>query len=455
VPLYYFKQGNSLYFASRVPLLLDKLGFKPVLNRRWLAHALLSAVDMGGPVQNETLYRGVNSLAAGCYYRWTMSRFHCVRYLSLNSAFPFVPKSKKEAYECFDALLSQAIDRSLTAVPQLAVELSGGLDSSLVTAMVAERVPRLVAYQHVVDQGGDQASLRVKALTSAPHIEYQALDGRNFDMPYAMANAVQRYGMPVLGLYPLFAETLYRSAAGSRLLSGFGGDQCLSDRGGRYLRSLLRQRAYRSLYDVCATDTTGCITAWRRLWLAATRDIGLNSTKGTKAPRFLLQSELAVEIKELLLQRAAVNREVSQQPWSVQQWQQLYGLDSEHVHRRLECSSVLAAAYGVDYAYPLLDRDLVDYVLAMPAQWRFEYRQGRLLLRRALSVYLPEKLMQHFAKQEAVVPGALKKFDQTAWQQRDLATPFAAYSAERHASLQKGLARRYWCILAMLEKVLE
>jgi hypothetical protein len=91
----------------------------------------------------------------------------------------------------------------------------------------------------------------------------------------------------------------------------------------------------------------------------------------------------------------------------------------------------------------------------MPAQWRFEYRQGRLLLRRALSVYLPEKLMQHFAKQEAVVPGALKKFDQTAWQQRDLATPFAAYSAERHASLQKGLARRYWCILAMLEKVLE
>lgn len=142
-PLYWSWDGQSLCFGSELSIFLDSDGRQCKLDRpaflRFLAHSYY-----GG---DETPLHGVRKLWAGCLLTLRPDEAPQVeRYWESLPGRPWQAWTLDAALERFDALFSDSCRISLRAdVPQ-GVFLSGGIDSTLVTAVCAELDPEIRTY---------------------------------------------------------------------------------------------------------------------------------------------------------------------------------------------------------------------------------------------------------------------------------------------------------------------
>lgn len=137
-PLYYAEHEGSLLVASTVRAL-----FALGVPRSWDEDALHQVLSMQYARPGETLFRGVQSLRPG--WRLVADRDRIVTEPAVELAFavspepPNEPLSEARAVERFRELLRDAVRERLEADVPVAFQLSGGLDSSAVVALAAER----------------------------------------------------------------------------------------------------------------------------------------------------------------------------------------------------------------------------------------------------------------------------------------------------------------------------
>jgi asparagine synthase (glutamine-hydrolysing) len=139
-PLYYCQRGDRLYFASEIKALLEIPGFTRTLNHEALHH-FLSLKHVPQPL---TIFGGIAALPPAHTLTFETGKPPQVsRYWDLD----FTPSAKAEAMsedemvDRFLALLRQGVERRLMSDVPIGFFLSGGLDSSLSTALAAELSP--------------------------------------------------------------------------------------------------------------------------------------------------------------------------------------------------------------------------------------------------------------------------------------------------------------------------
>ncbi len=88
--------------------------------------------------------------------------------------------------------------------------------------------------------------------------------------------------------------------------------------------------------------------------------------------------------------------------------------------RTAECS-IVAATYGVEYQWPLLDRRLVQQYLSTPAIWKFGEGYGRYLHRRAVEGIVADKIA--WKRDKSMQSGSGRRQLQPPPQQPRLAAP--------------------------------
>lgn len=141
-PLYYAKLGGRFYWASEIKVILSHPTFPKEMNRRAIPH-YLSMVMTPAP---ETMFEHVMKLEAGCWMRVNSDGDAITeRWWDLLDAGD-IDRSITEAKAIEDIrfLLRRAIkDRMMSDVP-FGVFLSGGIDSSLNVALMAELMDRPV-----------------------------------------------------------------------------------------------------------------------------------------------------------------------------------------------------------------------------------------------------------------------------------------------------------------------
>ena len=133
-PLYWWSDGNALLFASEMKSLLRH----PALRSRKVNRAGIAQVLVTRYVSRPaTLFEGVSRLPEGC----------CME-LTVHGEFPVAPVrywdvryrpeqvSLEEATEQLDALLKRTVEMQLMADVPLGMQLSGGVDSSIVVALM-------------------------------------------------------------------------------------------------------------------------------------------------------------------------------------------------------------------------------------------------------------------------------------------------------------------------------
>ena len=133
-PLYYTINAGRLMFASEVKALLAHPDVKPRVNRMGLWQLVfLSPVTLIG----STVFRDIYALEPACHAVWRNGKLSKRTYWELE-AMPF-EADEEEAAGAVCELLTDAIHRQLATDAPLCCLLSGGLDSSIVSSVVAKQ----------------------------------------------------------------------------------------------------------------------------------------------------------------------------------------------------------------------------------------------------------------------------------------------------------------------------
>jgi asparagine synthase (glutamine-hydrolysing) len=185
-PLFYWQQGQELYFASTSHALAEHFKLQPNLNE--LANGLRYWTY---GVNNATVYQGLNSVAPceviTIKYRPNLEITH-KKYYSLSSEVQLLKhklshQTPSNLIEQVHDLVTDAIKIRLRTDVNMGIALSGGLDSGLIAAFASKEQQNLTAFSY----GSRDAVLTEANLTSltAKHV------GANVEFTYPCPNEMQ------------------------------------------------------------------------------------------------------------------------------------------------------------------------------------------------------------------------------------------------------------------------
>lgn len=134
-PLFYHHAGGRLLFASELKALMSVPGFPREVD----PEALDCYLAYGFVPREQCILRGVRKLPAGhaATYHVDDDRLETWAYWTLPAPFSGPEPDERALVDELEALLTDSVARQLVADVPVAVLLSGGLDSSLVTAAAA------------------------------------------------------------------------------------------------------------------------------------------------------------------------------------------------------------------------------------------------------------------------------------------------------------------------------
>jgi len=149
-PLYYAQRSGRLYFASEMKAMLPALGELRPNQQRLAEWSLYRNVDFGSP---DTLIEGVLSLPPGHYMMIREGRVEAPRrYYSAESQIDAsvygrlrAQPVEKTVNEIEQLVVAAVKDRLVSDVP-VGTLCSGGIDSSLVTALAASEIRDITAF---------------------------------------------------------------------------------------------------------------------------------------------------------------------------------------------------------------------------------------------------------------------------------------------------------------------
>jgi len=407
-PLYYMETGGALAFATGVGVLTDlaarERGERLTLSEEWLARYLAGcAVDRERTVWNE-----VRKVPPAHLLRFWDGRAELRRHFAFDPEVRDGFGSGAERLEAYRALLAEATACRVRTDDPVASELSGGLDSSTVTAHAALAMPdageRLHGLGYAFHEQEPEAILSVSQ--TVPIASTQIITGsRSFNNSEANERRAHRLlGMPVEHINAISYMPVYGLAvgAGARvLLSGFGGDEFVTVRdtapaqeelwrAGRYaawarhfpgnavtrpLRGLRWRRRFRA---TCLAEELVVRRVAEETFATCVLSDDARKAHGIRAR--LLRGVEAYEFGERTLSEFCLDR------WD----------DNPGFTARLENCTLVAAGHGLDYRWPLLDVRMIAFFLAIPAEETVGPNgTGRHLHRRAVEGTLPELVVRH------------------------------------------------------------
>jgi asparagine synthase (glutamine-hydrolysing) len=141
-PLYLHRLGKTIAFASEIKALLAMPGMRKNLNQQSLYHYLTFA---NAPTP-DTFFTGISKLEAGCWLRFdSAGRLEKKPYWDSSSFSSHAkPLAEQEYVEEVRRLLRQSVARRMVPDAPVGAFLSGGVDSSLNVALLAELTDRPV-----------------------------------------------------------------------------------------------------------------------------------------------------------------------------------------------------------------------------------------------------------------------------------------------------------------------
>lgn len=134
-PLFYSIAGEEIVFASEIKAILKHPFVKKELNPL----AVSSYLSYRYPLGKETFFKNIFSLEPGHLLTFQRGRLKKIKYWDL----PIVKKSQKKTIITMSEVedkLKEAVKKMLTADVPIGVLLSGGLDSSLLVALISKNI---------------------------------------------------------------------------------------------------------------------------------------------------------------------------------------------------------------------------------------------------------------------------------------------------------------------------
>jgi len=390
---YYWHRGSRFIFSSDTRLILKCPGVSRVLNRTKLAALAVQGGQHFYP--RDTFHAGIFSLPGGSWMIVEKSGIHESQYWTLRREdVPDVPRRPDEAMEQLREILFQAVECRLDPRNPVAAFLSGGLDSSAVVAIAArcleKKNRRLTAISAVLPEEARKLVPDEKgyadefASWSNIGIESVTAEGRG---PFDSLDNPQHFEKQ-----PLWSGVRYLMEECQKAGARTGARVMLSGEGGEYGPTSWSQRYYLELAVTLRWSTLA-----RELnKVQATRGSSRFRTMAGPLADILFPSRNfqpgALFTREFM-RECRVKARRSHWPF-VNRW-----LENE-IRFRLSkhAQTGVSASDPIEISTPLLDKRVLEFCLALPADLRVRNGYQRYPIRGALAGVLPERIRWRTSK---------------------------------------------------------
>jgi asparagine synthase (glutamine-hydrolysing) len=395
-PLYYAVTPQGVAFGSEVKALFES-GFVPRrLNEKRLAEYLVFRQVAG----NEILFDSVEVLAPGHTLEIidgkpsAQKRYWTVR----DSIKPFAG-SFEDAVDALDTALNAAVKRQLMADVPLGTFCSGGIDSSLTSAIAARHSSRSInTFSVGFDEADYDESTYAREAARACNSTHHELriDEREFatlipkliwhhDLPLNFANSVHIYAVSKLARQHVTV-----------VLTGEGADELFGGYPRYYIPRLLeRITAVPAFMRAPAVAVLARMPDPRLRKLAhfarqSMRDTMLLNTTGISPARVL----------ELLGPKAAMPLEFREECLRDASGR---GLDCVTTLAELDFQTYLVSilnrqdkmsmATSIEARVPFLDNEIIDFARSLPLEYKQTFRRRKRVLKEVALRYLPASIV--------------------------------------------------------------
>jgi len=407
-PLYYRLDTTGLAFASEIKGIHALTSQPPTCNISALNEWLYYGNSLGG----RTLYDGISQLLPGSYLELDLDSFDCVirEYWSLRQQAESVAPAVEGPRDIVNEtrrLLEQAVQRQIVSDVPVGVFLSGGVDSSAITAFASRHYKgRLATYSvgfDFAENGGElPRARRVANLYGTDHHEIHIAGGHLGNLVEEM---VSHHDMPFSDAanIPLYLMAARISAQTKVVLQGDGGDELF---GGyrryatvKYYRllhplarlfqhvhrttpeSVMHHRIQRYLRAFAAPDLA---TTMALLVSAEDRHSNPSGIFSPSVTRAMGQTDPLARVREL--QALLTGHDVSNQMSLIDLLVILPDIYLEKVDR-----STMAASLEV--RVPFLDHDLVDHAIRLSGHCKMPFGRQKWLLKSSLAGVVPDEVL--------------------------------------------------------------
>ena len=387
-PLYYYKKGDTLLFASEIKAFLAHPAFEKRLNEArlpdWLSMEYLP--------DDETMFTGVYELRPAHTLTWRDGRMTLRRYAAPQFRAKHSRSLREWAGAIGEAVADSAAAHSIADV-EVGSFLSGGVDSSLITCEMARRQPAVQCFSvgYAEQAYSELPAARAAAKALGVPLTETTVTADDF---FAANRAIQWFldePMPNPAEVPLYFLCRIARQRVKVVLSGEGADELF---GGYplYRQAVWAQRwqavprpvrrALAALAPGCGFLRRGAQPRWQRCARA-------NYVFETPQERDrYLKKPYAVPTPARRCKPYFDAVRGLDEPTAVQ-WVDLQTWLPRDILRKADRMSM---AHSLELRVPYLDRRVLALALHLPRPYRCTARRGKIALRAAAARRLPEEL---------------------------------------------------------------
>ncbi|WP_209786710.1 asparagine synthase (glutamine-hydrolyzing) [Chryseobacterium sp. PvR013] len=385
-PLFYHQNEQGLVWASEIKALLKNEWVKPEINWDGVYTNFLFQTTLAP----QTCFQRILSLEPASFMTVDLKNQKIIKEKFWKLPSPSAENiSQEEAVKKIDELLSESISEQLYADVPVAVMMSGGIDSTLIASKSKSFNANINTYTISYPFSEEEVK---NASLAAQHfgVSHEVKEVSDEEALEQLKENIQHFEEPYSSFEVLLNAAKYAHDKDFKVvLSGNGADELFA--GYSHTLKLNRWLLMRNFNFLSP--------------LILTKDKFSQRVKNYFSQDdmfdFFRQSQISMmplEAKSLIQPDIynKINSELSEYHLSETknysgyfEYDMKYSLSSHHVFR----DDLSAMKYSVEFRYPYLSNNLIDYVSALPQNIRFNGIQNKPLLRKTAEKYLPESVL--------------------------------------------------------------
>ncbi|MGA2883060.1 MAG: asparagine synthase (glutamine-hydrolyzing) [Bryobacteraceae bacterium] len=468
-PLFYAHVGGRFLFASTLNSILELHPSRPEIDPQGIdAYLVYQAVP--APL---TAFQRVKQLPPAHQLTFDVDsqKLNVKRYWDVQYT-PKLKLSEEELLEELDARLRRAVRQRLMSDVKLGAFLSGGVDSSLVVALMAQELRQPV--ESVVIGFADPAfDERRHARAAARHLNVHLHEHElPVDALDTLPEIIWHYGQPFAdpSMVPTYYVAKYARQHVTVVLNGDGGDELF----GGYSRPVVARAAapYKKLVPAGIRRSVGD-------WFSGTqnpllRKASLLARAGQyDGYRGFLYERGFQEYRDLMYTDAfrAETSSIAPSEYYRAVWEQADGCDDvdrvlcldfktylpDQLLTKMDVSTM---AHSVEARSPLLSKELIEFAALIPASLRLRGYNTKYLLKKLAARYVPPEIVYR-KKRGFVMPisawlrgelaGSMRAVLQSrSFVERDWIRPDSVNRMiAEHASEQRNWSEQLWTLFVL------
>lgn len=433
-PLYYL--NHEEYFA----ISSDLKGFRAIPNFSFKVKelSLIKIMSLMIPDKDATPFEGVFRLDPATNLKFSASGdIKLDRYWDLEVSQEFNNLTETEAIQGLKEKFIDSIAQRSEAIRPIGIELSGGLDSSSVATCASNILSnnnKIVAFSHArseidlwqSNQFEDELYFS-KQIAAALNINQYVLRGDGFSGSFsALISLLSEKLIPDIQFYATLSDLLLDKSNQlgiNILLSGYGGDEGVTNSGIRVLGEYAKTNNYVKLkHEIRQRVIINGGKFYKKLLKQYVLILAPWILQILRKRRSRFRKTNLVD-KKLVRKYDMIRRYSKYSTFPIipdVRKSQYYRIMHPHVSDRLEASFFAALTKRIEYRYPFLDVKLLEFYYSLRSDVKFKNGVGRYVFREAMKGIIKEEVRMRPDKALATIPNAMTRLVQDESKYRDI-----------------------------------